>query len=82
MHSEGTSSVVLDGAKYSYSTIKTHTVSAVTRGDMAFRPDYITPHETSSNNCIPSFNSLKITKMCSYETINAPVRPLLYAPIF
>lgn len=81
MHSEGTSSVVLDGAKYSYSTITTHAVFAVTR-DMAFRPVYITPHGTGSNNCIPSFNSLKITKMCSYETINAPVRPLLYAPIF
>lgn len=68
MHSEGTSSVVLDAVKYSYSTIKTHTVFAVTRGDMAFRPVYITPHETSYNNCIPSFNSLNITKKCSYET--------------
>lgn len=82
MHSEGTSSVVLDGAKYSNSTIKTHAVFVVTRGAMAFRPVYNAPHETSSNNCIPSFNSLKITQKCSYETINTPVWPLLYAPIF
>lgn len=82
MHSEGTSSVVQDGAKYSYRTIKTHAVFAVTIGDMALRPVYITPHETSSNNCIPSFNQLKIRKICTYETINSPVWPLVYAPIF